>query len=99
MIKVYGMSSCSDCNNVKQQVAGNDKYQLIDIGDNVRNLKEFLRLRDNNHVFDQAKKSGSVGIPCFVLEDGTVTLSPEDAGIDSAAANDGPSCSLDGKGC
>lgn len=99
MIKIYGMSSCPDCNFVKQQVSGDEKYQLIDIGENVRNLKEFLRLRDNNPIFDEAKRSGSVGIPCFVLEDGTVTLTPEHAGIESKPENDGPSCSIDGKGC
>jgi len=26
---------------------------------------------------------GAVGIPCFVLEDGSVTLSPEEAGLQS----------------
>lgn len=99
MIKIYGMSSCSDCSFVKQQVLGDEKYQLIDIGENVRNLKEFLKLRDNNPIFDEAKRSGSVGIPCFVLEDGTVTLTPEHAGIESKPVAEGASCSIDGKGC
>lgn len=99
MIKIYGMSSCSDCSFVKQQVLGDEKYQLIDIGENVRNLKEFLKLRDNNPIFDEAKRSGSVGIPCFVLEDGTVTLTPEHAGIESKPVSEGISCSIDGKGC
>ena len=44
-------------------------------------MKEFLRLRDTSPVFDEAKKNGSIGIPCFVLEDGTVTLDPKDAGL------------------
>ena len=38
-------------------------------------------MRDNNAVFDDAKKYGYAGIPCFVLEDGTVTLSPEEGWI------------------
>ena len=33
-----------------------------------------------------------------VLEDGTVTLNPEEAGI-RPAATDAPSCRLDGSGC
>ena len=52
-----------------------------DIGSDVHVMKEFLRLRDTSPVFDEAKKNGSIGIPCFVLEDGTVTLDPKDAGL------------------
>ena len=72
---------------------------MIDIGKHVLNLKEFLKLRDTNAVFDEAKKIGAAGIPCFVLEDGTVTLTPEDAGLKSRPITEGASCSLDGTGC
>lgn len=74
MIKIYGMKTCPDCVFVDEQVKGNDRYEVIDIGEHVRNLKAFLSLRDNNPVFDDAKKHGYAGIPCFVLEDGRVTL-------------------------
>ena len=37
-------------------------------------LKEFLAIRENDAIFDNAKKNGGLGIPCFVLEDGTRTL-------------------------
>ena len=77
MIKIYGMKSCPDCVAVDRQVEGDSRYQVIDIGEHVRLLKEFLRLRDNNPVFDEAKEKGYAGIPCFVLEDGTVTLNPK----------------------
>ena len=83
MIKIYGMKTCPDCISVDKQVEGDARYEVIDIGEHVKNLKEFLRLRDNNAVFDDAKKYGYAGIPCFVLEDGTVTLSPEEAGLHS----------------
>lgn len=98
MIKIYGMKTCPDCVFVDEQVKGNDRYEVIDIGEHVRNLKAFLSLRDNNPVFDDAKKHGYAGIPCFVLEDGRVTLTPEEAGLKSQKAG-APSCSLDGKGC
>ena len=74
MIKIYGMETCPDCTYV---------YEVIDIGQHVRDLKAFLRLRDHHPAFDEAKSVGAVGIPCFVLEDGTVTLNPEDAGLRS----------------
>lgn len=99
MIRIYGMSSCPDCSYVEEQVKGNSQYEVIDIGQHVRNLKAFLKLRDHEPVFDEAKKCGAAGIPCFVLEDGTVTLTPEEAGLHSRPVEDGASCSLDGSGC
>lgn len=99
MIKIYGMETCPDCTYVEEQVKGNDKYEVIDIGLHVKDLKAFLKLRDHNAVFDEAKKMGAAGIPCFVLEDGTVTLTPEDAGLRSRPMDEGVSCSIDGTGC
>lgn len=99
MIKIYGMETCPDCTYVEEQVKGNDKYEVIDIGRNVRGLKAFLRLRDSNDAFALAKRVGAVGIPCFVLEDGTVTLTPEEAGLRSRPAVSGAACSIDGSGC
>ena len=85
MIKIYGMSSCPDCTHVWEQVKGKDGYEVIDIGLHVRDLT--------------AKARGAAGIPCFVLEDGTVTLSPEDVGLHSLSSPAGGACSLDGSGC
>ena len=98
MIKIYGMKSCPDCVAVDRQVAGDSRYQVIDIGEHVSLLKQFLHLRDTNPVFDEAKRCGAAGIPCFVLEDGTVTLRPEEAGL-SSNASDAPACNIDGSGC
>lgn len=98
MIKVYGMMTCPDCVEVDEQVKGDSRYEIIDIGEHVRFMKEFLRLRDNNEVFAEARAKGYVGIPCFVLEDGTVTLNPEEAGIQKGK-NNAASCNIDGSGC
>ncbi len=97
MTKVYVMATCPDCFQVKEQLKNNPEYQLIDIGEHVLNLKEFLRLRDSNPAFDSVKANGSVGIPCFVTEDGTISFSMDDIIIDKTL--EGASCSLDGKGC
>ena len=72
MIKIYGMSTCPDCTFVEKQVKGDKRFEIVDIGSHVRHLKEFLRLRDTSPLFDEARANGSVGIPCFVLDDGTV---------------------------
>lgn len=93
------MNSCPDCNYVEEQIKGNNHYEIIDIGQHVKNLKEFLRLRDHNPAFEDAKKNGAAGIPCFVFEDGTVTLIPEEAGLSSRPRTEGATCNLDGSGC
>lgn len=93
------MDTCPDCIDIKRQVENNPSYQIIEIGQHVRNLKEFLRLRDTSSVFDEAKREGYIGIPCFVLEDGRVTLVPEEAGLAARHAAEMESCSLDGSGC
>ena len=38
----------------------------VDITASMRNLKEFLRLRDNEEVFTPRKEQGMVGVPCLV---------------------------------
>lgn len=82
MIKIYGMETCPDCTSVKEQITGREaEFEYIDIGTHVRLLKEFLRVRDNSSVFDEARREGYAGIPCFVWEDGRVSLNPEDAGL------------------
>ncbi|WP_044260972.1 hypothetical protein [Prevotella conceptionensis] len=97
MTKVFVMSTCPDCVQVKAQLADNPAYELIDIGEHVRNLKQFLALRDNNPAFAEVKQHGSVGIPCFLLEDGNVQFALDNITIEDAP--EGAACSLDGKGC
>lgn len=94
---MYVMKTCPYCEYVKEQVAGNPDFQLIDIGQDVRNLKAFLDLRDHHPAFAEAKAEGDVGIPCYVREDGSVTLMSSEVGLEPMP--DGPACSLDGKGC
>ena len=67
MIKIYSMNTCPDCIYVEEQIQGDDRYEIIDIGSHVKYLKEFLRIRDNSPVFNEAKKVGAAGIPCLVL--------------------------------
>lgn len=99
MIKMYVMETCPDCEYVKKQVKGNPDFEVIDIGKHVRNLKEFLKLRDSNPAFDEAKAIGDIGIPCYLLEDGTVTLYSKDVGLEPNPEAEGASCSIDGRGC
>mgnify|MGYP001773326553 FL=1 len=97
MTKVYVMSTCPDCFEVKARLSGNQDFEIIDIGEHVRNLKEFIRLRDTSPAFDTIKADGSIGIPCFVSEDGRISFDTEAFIPEELPA--GPACSLDGKGC
>ena len=77
MIKIYGMPSCPYCAYVHKQIIGREnEFEYIDIGENIRNMSAFTRLRDTNPVFDRMKAIGDVGIPAFVFEDGRVSIDP-----------------------
>ena len=97
MIKIYGLPSCPDCAFIEQQIKGNDNYSYVDIGANVKDLHDFLTLRDSNHVFDEVKDMGAIGIPCFVKEDGSITLKASEVGLIDRSQS--TSCRIDGKGC
>lgn len=87
MIKIYGMITCPDCSYLLDQISGlEDKYEYIEIGEHVLKMKEFLRIRDskdNAEIFKDVKEEGGVGIPCFVLEDGRISLDPNVAGLEA----------------
>ena len=91
------MSTCPDCFEVKTRLSDNHDFEIIDIGEHVRNLKEFIRLRDSSPSFDSVRANGSIGIPCFVSEDGQVSFDTEEFVHEGYSS--GASCSIDGKGC
>ncbi len=97
MIKVYSMNSCSECKFVKEQIKDDARFEVIEIGESIFKLKEFLKIRDSHPLFEAVKQRGAAGVPCFVLEDGTVTLKAEDAGLVSMGSQ-ASACSIDGKG-
>ena len=82
MIKIYGMPTCPYCDFIHEQIVGREnEFEYINIGENIRNMGAFTRLRDNSPVFDRCKEIGDVGIPAFVFEDGRVSIDPADAGL------------------
>lgn len=82
-MKVYGSDLCPDCIAWK---ARGIEAEYIEITSGMPQLKEFLRLRDTSPVFAPVKEKGAVGIPCFVFEDGYITLDPEEAAARCKAA-------------
>lgn len=78
MLKIYGSMLCKDCVQCRKDLdAAGVAYEYTDFAENLSALKEFLAIRDTNPLFEDVKKAGGIGIPCIVLEDGSITLSWE----------------------
>ncbi|MCF2683574.1 glutaredoxin domain-containing protein [Faecalicatena contorta] len=76
---VYGTNACPDCVEAIQKLDERKAdYVYLEFSNNMQNLKRFLKLRDTEAIFDAVKEQGKVGIPCFKLEDGTLTLDLEE---------------------
>ena len=75
MVKIYGSMLCPDCVRCLEELDRVQKeYVFLDFSADLKNLKEFLALRDGDSLFDEVRREGKIGIPCIVAEDGTVTL-------------------------
>ena len=75
MLKIYGNMQCPDCQNCREALdRANVEYEYRDFNASLLYLKEFLSLRDSRPEFDPVKQAGSIGIPCIVREDGSITL-------------------------
>ena len=75
MLKIYGSLLCPDCVQCKKELTeAGIAFEYLDFSDDLRNLKNFLALRDREAVFAAVKEKGSIGIPCIVEEDGSVSL-------------------------
>ena len=75
MLKIYGSMLCPDCVDCCADLDNtNLEYEFLDFSASLKNLKEFLAIRDQEPAFDAAREHGSIGIPCIVKEDGSVTL-------------------------
>lgn len=74
MLKIYGSMMCPDCVACRKDLdQAGVEYEYLDFSESLLNLKEFLKLRELP-IFEEVKENGSIGIPCILREDGTVTL-------------------------
>lgn len=75
MLKIYGSMLCKDCVEcVDDLMKANVEFEFLDFADSLLNLKEFLKIRDENKLFDSVREKGSIGIPAIIREDGSVAL-------------------------
>ncbi|MGR3807473.1 hypothetical protein [Pasteurella testudinis] len=50
------------------------EYESVNIFESMANFKRFLKLRDSDRTFDEAKQNGYIGIPALLLVNGDVIL-------------------------
>ena len=79
MLKIYGSMLCKDCVECVADLKKADvDFEFLDFADSLLHLKEFLKLRDENELFDAVRDNGSIGIPAIIREDGSLTLDWEE---------------------
>lgn len=68
---------------------------FVNLSSSLTDLKEYLKARDTDPLFNDAKANGRVGIPYFILEDGTTTHDLDTVlGKAAGSASSGGSCTL-----
>lgn len=75
MLKVYGMRICPDTVECCEALTrAGVEYEYLDFAEKTANLKAFLKIRDGNPLFHNARQEGNIGIPCIQREDGSITF-------------------------
>ena len=76
MVTMYGSPICPDCVEAVElfRQHGFTGYDYKVITESTEHLKAFLHLRDTRVELGPARAAGKIGIPCFVGEDGSLTL-------------------------
>ena len=82
-MKVYGSPLCPDCVNADAILEAHgihrEDYEYVDVTAAITNLREFIYFREANPAaFDPIRPNRAVGIPCFILDDGTITFDVND---------------------
>lgn len=101
-VEMYGSPICCECVSAKEVISKQKDIQLNyhNITETTSEMKAFLKIRDQEKMFDDIKKKGGIGIPFFILEDGTMTFEVTDFCTVEITNDMKPknACSLDGKG-
>lgn len=73
---MYGTKICTDCIEALELLDNHSDIDLDyrNITGETTTLKEFLAYRDHDNVFATVIEGGNIGIPFFILEDGTKTF-------------------------
>lgn len=78
-IQMIGSHLCQDTLYAMMKLKDQGvKIEFSNISTSFPALKEFLNIRENDPMYRTVKARGELGIPLFILEDGTRTLSLEE---------------------
>ncbi len=78
MLRIYGSMLCKDCVQCREELdKAGVSYTYLDFSEDLKNLKEFLALRDKLDIFATVKEAGTIGIPCLVDDEGNVSVNWE----------------------
>lgn len=79
-LTVYGSTLCPDCVEMERVFAEKKiDYTYVKITESMANLKEFLKIRQDEDLFTEIRAVGRVGIPFFVFENGFMTFDLNEA--------------------
>lgn len=68
-IVIYGSHLWAECPELKEFLSEKEvKFAYFDISLNLAAMKRFLKIRDNNSIYDSIKKSGGIGIPTVIID-------------------------------
>ena len=78
-LTIVGSHLCQDTMYAIYRIKDSIRNDIIkvvfnNISTNFSVLKEFLKNRENNPIYDFVKVKDKIGIPYFIFEDGTETL-------------------------
>lgn len=78
-VTVVGSHLCPDTlYALNKLVEAGVEIEFKNMSASLPDLKVYLGLRDKEALYEQVKEGGGIGIPCFILEDGTKTLNLND---------------------
>lgn len=82
-MKMYGSPLCPDCVNAKAVMKANGindgDYEFVEVTGSMAALREFIYFREENtKLFEPIRPYRAIGLPCFVLDDGTITFDVND---------------------
>ncbi len=77
---MYGIKSCYECCDADAELKEKKAdYVYKEFSEDIYYLKDFLKLRDSRPEFDEVKKNGYAGVPCFVFDDDTILFTLKEA--------------------
>lgn len=79
-VTVIGSHLCPDTLYALNRLsAAGAEVDFKNLSASLSDLKIYLALRQDSPVYADIRENGGIGIPCFILEDGTVTCNLQTA--------------------